>query len=108
MRDPGEPRRNPLFAVDDGPGSPPPSTGGGPVGAVLAAMQEAGPEATEHLLNAAHELVLAIKVVVDATERALEQQRSAATPGVGTRRSAAREPAAPRERPARVTRINLA
>lgn len=41
------------------------------------ALQGAQPEATEHLVAAAHELVLAVKTVVDAAESALAAQREA-------------------------------
>ena len=109
LRDPGAPRRNPLFAVDDaagpnaagpdaaghdepagddgwddwaddpifgGPGSHGPDNPlfgapGSAVGPFISALTEAGPEAAEHLVTAAHELTLAIKVVVDAFERIL-------------------------------------
>jgi hypothetical protein len=126
LRDPGAPRRNPLFAVDErgpNPDAPDPdapeadagargdaSWADGPwvdgrddpllgdpslddafgdasfrdpllgapgsvVGPWLSALQDAGPEAAEHLVNAAHELTLAVKVVVDAVERSLAEQR---------------------------------
>ena len=41
------------------------------------ALGQAQPEAGEHLLAAAHELVLAVKTVVDATEAVLAAQRAA-------------------------------
>jgi hypothetical protein len=44
--------------------------------AALAALLEAGPEAFEHLLKAAQELLLAAKAVVDAGERAVESHRT--------------------------------
>lgn len=110
LRDPGVPRRNPLFTVDDPAGPDPrahahdadtPDAGddgwddwaddpifggsdnplfgapGSAVGPFVTALTEAGPEAAEHLVNAAHELTLAIKVVVDAFERTLAEQRAA-------------------------------
>lgn len=40
------------------------------------ALLEAGPEAGEHLLRAAQELLLAAKAVVDAGERLLEAHRA--------------------------------
>ncbi|MEY3361785.1 MAG: hypothetical protein RL531_1504 [Actinomycetota bacterium] len=43
---------------------------------IVAALTEAQPEAVEHLVTAAHEVVLAVKTVVDATEAALAQQRA--------------------------------
>ncbi len=42
------------------------------------ALQAVQPEATEHLVTAAHELMLAVKCVVDATEAVLAAQRAAA------------------------------
>jgi hypothetical protein len=108
LRDPGAPRRNPLFAVDDAAAgteplpdaasdAPPGDDGwfdwgddpifgsanplfgapGSAMGPFISALTEAGPEAAEHLVNAAHELTLAIKVVVDAFERTLADQRAA-------------------------------
>jgi hypothetical protein len=68
-----------------------------PAEALVAALFDAGPEAAEHLLRAAHELLLAAKAVVDAGERALEAQRDPS-------RS---EQAAPADRP-RVRRVDLA
>src|SRR6478736_642141 len=106
MRDPGPPRRNPFFehgsegATDDpgigwrdpgdtadGPGSQDPSDAGpgdggaaGGFAALLAlaeALGDAQPEAAEHLVAAAHEVVLTVKVLVDATEAVLAEQRGA-------------------------------
>ena len=56
--------------------TPPPS--GATAEAALAALFDAGPEAVDHLLKAAQELLLAAKAVVDAGERAVEAHRSAA------------------------------
>ncbi len=100
MRDPGTPRRNPFFdhgadsAADDlGPGwrepdaDPAGATGSDPAGvaaggfatllALVEGLSEAQPEAAEHLVAAAHEVVLTVKVLVDATEAVLAQQREA-------------------------------
>ena len=44
----------------------------------MAAVFDAGPEAAEHLLKTARELLLAAKAVVDAGERAVEAHRSTA------------------------------
>ena len=68
--------------------------------AVLAALLEAGPEAAEHLLTAAQELLLAAKAVVDAGERALAAHRAASAAPDGATE--------PDERPRRVRRIDLA
>jgi len=106
MRDPGPPRRNPFFehgsegATDD-PGmgwrDPADTTDGpGPQDAPDAGLADAGtvggfaallalaeslgdaqPEVAEHLVAAAHEVVLTVKVLVDATEAVLAEQRAA-------------------------------
>ncbi len=105
MRDPGTPGRNPFFdhgpdaelgdlpdepVVDAGGPGPelplgpegwPGGAGADPLGTLAAlvdALQGAQPEATEHLIAAAHELVLAVKTVVDATEAVLAASRAAA------------------------------
>src|SRR3954469_3133456 len=105
MRDPGPPRRNPFFehgsegATDDpgmgwrDPGDADPAAsagaghertedagtaGGGAFAALMAlaeALGDAQPEAGEHLAAAAHEVVLTVKVLVDATEAAVAEQR---------------------------------
>ena len=101
MRDPGTPRRNPFFehradapADDLGmgwrddptepePGIPGADQSAGAVGgfatlvALVEGLSEAQPEAAEHLMAAAHEVVLTVKVLVDATEAVLAQQREA-------------------------------
>ena len=73
-----------AFTEEEGPRSWPGGGGGGdPLGALAGlvdALQAAQPEATEHLITAAHELVLAVKTVVDATEAALAAQRASLTP----------------------------
>jgi hypothetical protein len=51
--------------------------------ALIDGLQDAQPEATEHLVVAAHELVLAVKTIVDATEAVLAAQRAAARPAGG-------------------------
>jgi hypothetical protein len=73
--------------------------------ATLTALLEAGPEAAEHLLKAAQELLLAAKAVVDAGERALEAHR--VTTGAASRRDSVADAAAS-EPPRRVRRIDLA
>lgn len=50
----------------------------GTLAALVDALQGAQPEATEHLIAAAHELVLAVKTVVDATEAVLAASRASA------------------------------
>ena len=66
----------------------------------LAALLDAGPEAVDHLLKAAQELLLAAKAVVDAGERAVESHRAAT--------DAAAEARAEPDRDRRVRRIDLA
>jgi hypothetical protein len=90
-----------LFGYD--PDEPRPSAD-----AALAALLEAGPEAAEHLLKAAHELLLAAKAVVDAGERALEAHRAASGAGAATPSGEAAPEESPREPARRVRRIDLA
>jgi hypothetical protein len=104
MRDPGPPRRNPFFehgsdgaADDPGMGWRDPEDSGSDAHAGTAdadadatatrgfvalfalaeALGDAQPEAAEHLVAAAHEIVVTVKVLVDATEAALADQRDA-------------------------------
>jgi len=70
-----------------GPGLPPP-TG---VESLVGALLEAGPEVAEHVVRAAQELLLAVQVIVDAADRAVQEQQriqtetaAAADPGVGS------------------------
>jgi hypothetical protein len=101
MREPAPPRRNPFFehgsegATDDPgigwrdpDGSSEPADADGPLGGAAAggfaallalaeALGDAQPEVAEHLVAAAHEVVLTVKVLVDATEAALAEQRAA-------------------------------
>lgn len=104
MRDPGTPRRNPFFehgsdgTTDDfgmgwrdgddtsdataGPSRESTMSDGAAGGfatllALVEGLGDAQPEAAEHLVAAAHEVVLTVKVLVDATEAVLAQQRDA-------------------------------
>lgn len=47
--------------------------------ALVAALREAGPEATEHLLNAARELLAAAKAVIEASERIVSERQADTT-----------------------------
>jgi len=101
MRDPGPPRRNPFFEHGSEGASDDPGMGwrdpqdaeasattddagpaAGPAGgfaallALAEALGDAQPEAAEHLVAAAHEVVLSVKVLVDATEAVLADQRA--------------------------------
>lgn len=48
-----------------------------PVGGVFARMQSTQPEALEHLLNAAHELVQVARAALEVAEQAIAKQREA-------------------------------
>ena len=86
-----------------------------PVGSFFAEFQSAQPEAAEHLLNAAYELLEVARVAIDAAERAIDEQRArvaahtAATAGAA---GTAPNDGAPRRnseaRRARVRRIDIA
>ena len=52
-------------------GSPPPTS----VESLVNALLEAGPEVADHVVRAAQELLLAAQAVVDAAERAVDEQR---------------------------------
>jgi hypothetical protein len=63
-----------------GPGLPPPTA----LESLVSALLESGPEVAEHVVRAAQELLLAAQAVIDAAERAVEEQRdlqSAGAPG---------------------------
>ena len=88
MRDPGQPRRNPFFDresdVDpDDPGmgwrdsvDGAAASGFATLMALAEGLAEAQPDAAEHLVAAAHEVVLTVKVLVDGTEAVLADQRA--------------------------------
>jgi hypothetical protein len=73
-----QPREGDYDVFYDGP-EPESRPEGSAADAVVAALLEAGPEAAEHLLKAAQELLLAAKAVVDAGERVIEHQRGGAS-----------------------------
>lgn len=58
---------------DPGPSS---ATAAKTAEALVAALREAGPEATEHLLNAARELLAAAKAVIEASERIVSERQA--------------------------------
>jgi hypothetical protein len=60
-----------------GPGLPPPTA----LESLVNALLESGPEVAEHVVRAAQELLLAAQAVVDAAERAVEEQRDLHGPG---------------------------
>jgi hypothetical protein len=55
-----------------GPSMPPPSA----VESLVNALLEAGPEVAEHVVKAAQELLLAVQVIVDAADRAVQEQQT--------------------------------
>ena len=63
--------------------------------ALVEGLSDAQPEAAEHLVAAAHEVVLTVKVVVDATEAVLAQQRAAMAARSDLRQEAAHDDAVP-------------
>lgn len=69
-----------------------------PVGGLFLTARQGGPEAFEHLLNAASELVAAARSLVDAAERAIDHQRAAGRSTAGGDGGT----------PSRVRRIDLA
>ncbi len=110
----GDPFRGDALAGRGRPaGASPDPNPLGSLAALVEALEQAQPEATEHLVTAAHELVLAVKTMVDATEAALASQRAAlAARSASGEAHAAPEPA---PRPSRasgpasgVRRIDLA
>jgi hypothetical protein len=54
-----------------GPGLPPPTA----VESLVNALLESGPEVAEHVVNAAKELLLAAQTIVEAAERAVQEQQ---------------------------------
>jgi hypothetical protein len=51
---------------------PPPTA----VESLVNALLEAGPEVAEHVVKAAQELLMAVQVVVDAADRAVQEQQA--------------------------------
>jgi hypothetical protein len=74
--------------IDAGPEPAPPSA----FESLVNAMLEAGPDVAEHLVRSAQELLLAAQTVVDAAQRAVEEQQTLRRPPSGTEASAGGEP----------------
>ena len=55
-----------------GPTLPPPTA----VESIVNALLEAGPEVAEHVVKAAQELLLAVQAIVDAADRAVQEQQA--------------------------------
>ena len=66
----------PADTTTPGPGLPPPTA----LESLVNALLEAGPDVAEHVVRAAQELLLAAQAVVDAAERAVEEQRDVRLP----------------------------
>jgi hypothetical protein len=58
-------------ADDDEPRRPPPTA----LESLINALLDSGPEAAEHVVKAGQELLAAAQTIIDATERAVEEQR---------------------------------
>jgi hypothetical protein len=54
------------------------------VESLVSSLLEAGPEVAEHVVRAAQELLLAAQVIVDAAERAVQEQQSVRDQARGT------------------------
>lgn len=57
-----------------------------PIGGLFLTLQGAQPDATEHLLNAAQEMLQVARAVIDAAEEVVEQRRRSAARRSGERR----------------------
>lgn len=57
-----------------------------PIGGLFLTLHEAAPDATEHLLTAAHEMLQVARAVLDAAEEIVDSRRQAARAGGGERR----------------------
>lgn len=66
-----EPARHEVPSTESGPGLPPPSA----IESLVNALLEAGPEAAEHVVRAAQELILAGQTIVDAFAAAVHEQQ---------------------------------
>ncbi|MCZ7536472.1 MAG: hypothetical protein M5T61_11570 [Acidimicrobiia bacterium] len=54
-----------------------------PIGGFFLTLQGSQPDATEHLLNAAHEMIEVARAVIDAADEVIESRREAAARRVG-------------------------
>src|SRR5690349_16916522 len=77
-----------------------------PVGSFFAELRAAEPEAIEHVLNAAYEMLEVARLAIDAAERAIDEQRTHAAAASSTRSDGAPPP--PNGRRGRVRRIDIA
>ena len=57
-----------------------------PIGGFFLTLQGAEPDATEHLLSAAHEMLQFARAVIDAAEEVVDQRQQAAARRSGERR----------------------
>jgi hypothetical protein len=70
--DPGAGRSEHADPDAAGPGLPAPSA----TESLVSSLLEAGPEVAEHVVRAAQELLLAAQAIVDAAERAVQEQQA--------------------------------
>jgi hypothetical protein len=73
---PDEADLGPADEPDPGPGLPPPTA----LESLVNALLDSGPEVAEHVVRAAQELLLAAQTIVDAAERAIDEQRDLRPP----------------------------
>lgn len=71
-RDGEEEPTSPTDDASSGPELGPPTA----VESLIGALLEAGPEVGEHVVKAAQELLLAIQVIVDAADHAVQEQKT--------------------------------
>jgi hypothetical protein len=66
------------------PDAPGPELAPTAVESVINALLEAGPDVAEHIVRSAQELLLAAQTIVDAAQRAVEEQQSLRRPAART------------------------
>lgn len=76
MNGPADPPRSPGAAGPDGHGLHG-ECYACPIGGLFLTLQGARPDATEHLLNAVHELIGVARAFLDAADEVVEQRRQA-------------------------------
>ena len=89
--------------LGDGPSLPPPSG----VESLVGALLDAGPEVAEHVVRAAQELLLAAQAIVDAADRAVQEQHRLQVDDDATSEAADSDPSG-EEPPARVRHLDIA
>jgi hypothetical protein len=94
------------YADPDAPGPtmPPPTA----VESLVNALLEAGPEVAEHVVKAAQELLLAVQVIVDAADRAVQEQQAIRAERAASEEGGAEESGAAGPDEAEVRHLDLA